>query len=68
MIGENEDIPISEALKDEGRKRAMQEEFDSLMQMTTWRIVKCPENVKPLICRWVLREKADGRIQSLVMP
>lgn len=64
MIGEVEDIPVSEALKDEGWKRAMQEEFDSLMQMKTWRLVKCPEGVKPLTCRWVLRERADGRLKA----
>lgn len=64
MIGETEDIPVSEALKDEKWKQAMQEEYDSLMEMKTWELVDCPEGVKPITCRWVLREKADGRLKA----
>ncbi|CAK1584992.1 unnamed protein product [Parnassius mnemosyne] len=42
----------------------MQEEYDSLMEMKTWTLVDCPEGVKPITCRWVLREKADGRLKA----
>lgn len=64
MIGETEDIPVSEALRDEKWRRAMQEEYDSLMEMKTWKLVDCPEGAKPITCRWVLREKADGRFKA----
>ncbi|CAB3235584.1 unnamed protein product [Arctia plantaginis] len=61
MIGETEDIPVSEALKDEKWKQAMQEEYDSLMEMKTWELVNCPEGVTPITCRWVLRQTEDTR-------
>lgn len=61
MIGEVEDIPVQEALKDPEWKAAMQEEYNSLIDMDTWELVDCPKDVKPLTCRWVLREKTNGR-------
>lgn len=64
MIGETEDIPVSEALKDENWRQAMQEEYDSMREMKTWELVDCPEGVKPITCRWVLRKKADGRYKA----
>ena len=64
LIGEIQDITVNEALKDHKWKREMQEEFNSLTQMKTWKLVKCPEGVRPLTCRWVLYEKADGRLKA----
>lgn len=64
MIGEAEDISVGEALKDEKWRRAMQEEYDSLIGMKTWKLVDCPKGVKPITCRWVLREKADGSYKA----
>lgn len=42
----------------------MQEEYYSLQDMKTWKLVNLPENRKPLTCKWVLREKADGRVKA----
>lgn len=64
MIGEVQDIPISKALQDEKWFEAMSEEFKSLTKMKTWDLVKLPEHAKPLTCRWVLREKQDGRLKA----
>lgn len=64
IIGETENISVSEALKDEKWRQAMQEEYDSLMDMKTWELVDCPEGMKPITCRWVLREKTDGRYKA----
>lgn len=64
MIGEIEDIPVREALKDPDWRKAMEEEYDSLVKMQSWTLVECPEDVKPLTCRWVLKEKADGRLKA----
>lgn len=64
MIGEVQDIPITEALKDEKWVQTITEEFESLMQMKTWDLVKMPSHITPLTCRWVLREKQDGRLKA----
>lgn len=64
MIGEIEDISVNEALKDEKWRQAMQDEYDSLMEMKTWELVDCTEGVKPITCRWIFREKADGRYKA----
>lgn len=64
LIGDIEDISVEMALKDENWKRAMQDEYDSLVERQTWKLVECPEGVKPLTCRWVLREKANGKLKA----
>lgn len=64
MIGEVQEISTKEALQDPNWRKAMQEEYDSLMKMQTWRMEKCPKDMKPLTCKWVLREKADGRLKA----
>lgn len=64
MIGEIEDISLSEALNDEKWRKAMNEEFESLIKMKTWNLVEAPEDVQPLTCRWILRQKQDGRFKA----
>jgi Reverse transcriptase (RNA-dependent DNA polymerase)./Integrase core domain. len=64
MIGEVVDIPISKALKDENWLKAINEEYNSLLKMKTWELVEKPPNIKPLTCRWILREKEDGRFKA----
>ena len=61
MIGEIQDVTVNKALKDVGWRKAMQEEYDSLMKMETWSLVKLPRNARGLTCRWVLRQKPDGQ-------
>lgn len=64
MIGEIQDISVAAALKDAKWRRAMKEEFNSLLEMKTWKLVECPEDVKPLTCKWVLREKTNGKLKA----
>lgn len=46
-------------------KRAMQEEFDSLIQNKTFDLVSLPEGRKPITCKWVFKIKrnTDGSIE-----
>lgn len=64
MVGAINDIKIFDALKDEKWKQAMSEEYDLLMEMKTWELVKMPEGVKPLTNRWVLRQKENGMCKA----
>lgn len=64
MIGEVEDISISDAIKDVNWNNAMNEEFISLIKMKTWDLTEPPKNVKPLTCRWILRQKQDGKFKA----
>lgn len=64
LIGEVGEIAVEDALKDPDWRKAMQEEYDSLMRMKTWKLEECPKDVKPLSCRWVLREKANGKLKA----
>ena len=64
IIGEVEDMPVSVALSDSKWKRAMQDEMNSLHHMKTWELTDLPEGRKPLTCRWILRQKGDGRMKA----
>lgn len=64
MIGEINNISVTEALRDENWKKAMFEEFKSLSDMQTWSLTEKPKNVKLLTCRWVLRQKDDGKFKA----
>lgn len=64
MIGEVEYISVSDALKDEIWRKAMTDEFESLVKMKTWDLVKLPDNIKPLTCCWILRQKQGGRYEA----
>lgn len=64
LIGEIENISVSEALENRNWYKAMEEEFDSLIKMKTWNLVQPPENVKPLTCRWIFRQKQDGKFKA----
>ena len=43
----------------ENWKRAMRDEYNSLIQNGTWTLVKRPDNIKPVPCKWVLKKKYD---------
>ncbi|XP_024872522.1 uncharacterized protein LOC112455059 [Temnothorax curvispinosus] len=64
MIGEVEDISVSDALKDENWRKAMSEELSSLIKIKTWDLVKHSKQVQLLTCRWILRRKQDGRFKA----
>ena len=64
MIGEVNDISVTEALKDKDWKEAMFEEVKSLSDMQTWSLLEKSKNVKPLTCRWVLCQKENGRYKA----
>lgn len=59
MIGEVEDISLSDALKDKNWRKAITKEFRSLTKMKTWDLVEPPEHVTPLPCRWILHQKLN---------
>lgn len=46
-------------------KRAMDEEFESLMKNQAWELVKIPTNVTTIDCKWTykLKRDADGNIK-----
>lgn len=67
MTREVEYISITNALKDRRWKKAMQDEIESLKHMNFWVLVDLPEGRKALTCKWVLREKADGRLKDRVV-
>lgn len=64
MVGEIEDISVEEALEDKKWYEAMLEEYNALIRMNTWNLVKRPEHATPLTCRWVLRHKQDGKMRA----
>lgn len=64
MITHAEEIPIVDALKDKNWKQAMQDEYQSLVKMETWKLVEIPKGQKALTCRWVLCQKQDGRFKA----
>lgn len=64
MIEEFEDISVSDVLKNENWHKAMSEEFNSLTKMKSWDLVKPSEQMQPLTCRWILRQKQDGRLKA----
>lgn len=42
----------------------MYDEYKSLIDMKTWKLVEKPQNVRPLTCRWVLRQKENGKYKA----
>lgn len=54
MIGEVDDISISEALKDKNLQKAIYDEYKSLVEMNTWKLVKPPKDVKLLSCLGIM--------------
>ena len=66
-LGQVEDISIPEALKDQNWREAITKEFDFLIKMDTWKLVKLPKGRKALTCRWVLVEKEDGKFKARVV-
>ena len=65
FITQIQDIPIpkntEEAMRNNHRKGAMDEEMRALLQNHTWDIVNLPKGKKPVNCRWVytLKCKSD---------
>lgn len=57
-----EPTTVSEALHSddaENWKTAMQDEYNSLMENNTWRLVSLPEGKKAIRNKWVFKEKQD---------
>lgn len=45
-------------------KRAMQEEYDSLIANHTWSLVTAPKHCKPVACKWVYKVKTkNGKVE-----
>ena len=59
---------MSEALSSEEASEwrvAADKEYNSLMEMGTWKLVKLPKNRQPVSCKWIFRvkHKSDGTIE-----
>nr|GFC27672.1 putative ribonuclease H-like domain-containing protein [Tanacetum cinerariifolium] len=52
---------ISDALKDPSWVEAMQEELLQFKIQNVWILVDCPEGVRPIGTKWVLKNKKDER-------
>lgn len=55
----DEDMTLQEALDHPGWKKAIQSEYDSLIENDTWELTTLPTNRRALSARWVLRIKPD---------
>lgn len=50
-----------EAVKHKEWQQAMVEEYKAVIDNNTWKLVKCPANVKPIGCKWVYRIKYNQK-------
>eukprot|EP00253_Pinus_taeda_P031045 PITA_31045 len=50
-----------EAVKLKEWQQAMVEEYQAVIDNNTWKLVDCPENVKPIGCKWVYRIKYNKK-------
>nr|GEU50490.1 putative ribonuclease H-like domain-containing protein [Tanacetum cinerariifolium] len=52
---------ISDALQDPSWVEAMQEELLQFKIQRVWTLVDCPKRVRPIVTKWVLKNKKDKR-------
>ena len=69
LIEENEPTTYEEAILDVNSDKwleAMKSEIDSMYANQVWTLVKAPEGVKPIGCKWVFKKKTDmdGNVQT----
>lgn len=64
MIGITEDLSIDEALRDPEWKKIITEELETLSRMNTWALIVAPNGIKPITCRWVLKQKDNGKCEA----
>nr|GEV78542.1 hypothetical protein [Tanacetum cinerariifolium] len=57
----NKSKEISDALQDPSWVKAMQEELLQFKIQNVWTLVDCPERVRPIGRKWVLKNKKDER-------
>nr|GEU84514.1 hypothetical protein [Tanacetum cinerariifolium] len=60
-LSQEEPNKISDALKDPSWAEAMQEELLQFKIQNVWILVYCPEGVRPIGTKWVLKNKKDER-------
>jgi histone deacetylase 1/2 len=60
----SEPYTLTEALGDPNWRKAMEEEYNALIQNKTWHLVPANRNKNLIDCKWVYRikKKADGSI------
>ncbi|GJT86375.1 putative ribonuclease H-like domain-containing protein [Tanacetum coccineum] len=61
FLSQEEPKKIVDALKDESRVEAMQEELLQFQIHNVWVLVDCPKGVRPIRTKWVLKNKKDER-------
>ena len=66
FIASSEPTSVSDALKNENWKCAMQDEYLALMRNGTWTLVDLPLNRQAIGCKWVfkIKENPDGTINK----
>nr|GFB91445.1 putative ribonuclease H-like domain-containing protein [Tanacetum cinerariifolium] len=52
---------VSDALQDPSWVEAMQEELLQFKIQNVWTLVDCPKGVRPIVTKWVLKNKKDER-------
>nr|GEW65769.1 hypothetical protein [Tanacetum cinerariifolium] len=57
----NKSKEISDALQDLSWVEAMQEELLQFKIQNIWTLVDCPKGVRPIVTKWVLKNKKDER-------
>nr|GEZ07472.1 putative ribonuclease H-like domain-containing protein [Tanacetum cinerariifolium] len=64
FLSQEEPKKISDALKDPSWVEAMQEELLQFKIQNVWILVDCPEGVRPIGTKWVLKNKKDEKGDS----
>ena len=59
-------MSFNEANKHEEWRKAMEEEYDSIMKKKTWELIELPKDKKPIGCKWIYKSKfkEDGSIDK----
>jgi hypothetical protein len=58
---------FEEATSHDEWKEATQKEYDALIKNGTWKLVDPPFGTKPIVCKWVFKNKykSDGSLEKL---
>jgi len=61
-----EPMNFKEAYESKEWRKAMEEEYESIMRNNTWKLTELPEGKQPIGCKWIYKPKfkADGSIDK----
>ncbi|GJX02619.1 zinc finger, CCHC-type containing protein [Tanacetum coccineum] len=65
----NSIIESRDAIFDEHKKEAINDEMDSIMGNNTWVLTGLPPGCRPLGCKWIFKRKlkVDGTVENLII-